>query len=123
MTLEITPFDHRPDPVLGAALREALTEADTGSFAARVLAQIGTARSVPSSWTVLASWARAGIFGAAAAVALLAGLLLSRDRITPVSLDDLVASQARAESRTLARAIDSPASLDPSIVLSPYEDP
>jgi hypothetical protein len=121
MTPESTPFDHRPDPLLGAALREALTPSASDAFVARVLQQIGTARPLGSTWTVLASWSRAGIVGAAA-VALVAGLLLARGRLLPVSIDDVVVSEAGGNG-TLARAIESHAPSDASIVFSSYEEP
>jgi hypothetical protein len=63
------PFESDRDPVLGPALREALTPADSASFTSRVLASLG-ARGNP--WDVLASWARPGV---AAAAVLLISLL------------------------------------------------
>jgi hypothetical protein len=53
MTARPTPFDHRPDPALGAALREAPAPANHAAFVARVSAALDTA-APPSPWTVLA---------------------------------------------------------------------
>ena len=70
---DFMPFDHQPDPVLGEALRELLSEGGSGgtqddaAFASRVLAQVG-AGPAESWWDVLSEWARPGL---AAAVLLL----------------------------------------------------
>ena len=77
MSESLTPFNHRPDPVLGAALREALQPRDPGGavFRARVLA---AAERLPVPVVdVLARWARLGI-AAAVAAALLTGMLVGR---------------------------------------------
>ena len=59
------PFDGRPDPGLGARLREALDGGDSRPFSRRVLAAL----EVPTFWDVLATWARPGL---AAGIVLLA---------------------------------------------------
>lgn len=70
------PFDHRPDRVLGEALREVLDPGDGAAFVARVLARAEQMRA--GSWdTVLAGWARVGV-GAAMIIALAAGYYLGR---------------------------------------------
>lgn len=77
MSESLTPFNHRPDPVLGAALREALQPPDAGgaAFRARVLA---AAERLPVPVVdVLARWARLGI-AAAVAAALITGMLVAR---------------------------------------------
>lgn len=77
MSESLTPFNHRPDPVLGAALREALQprDPDGGAFRARVLA---AAERLPVPVVdVLARWARLGI-AAAVAAALVTGMLVAR---------------------------------------------
>src|SRR5205823_155849 len=67
---EPLPFDHRPDTLLGEALRQALDPGDVTPFVARVLARAAEVRI--ASWdTVLARWARAGV-AAAVLVALAA---------------------------------------------------
>ena len=79
MTESQTPFDHRPDARLGAALREVLdTPRDRAAFVARVVA--GTAR-IPAHRVehLLARWAARGIVAAAAA-AFIAGLAIGRAR-------------------------------------------
>jgi hypothetical protein len=72
-----TPFNHRQDLPLGAALRDALAPGDPGAFVARVLARHDAARATPPAWDVLASWGRRGV-AVAAVAALAAGLLVGR---------------------------------------------
>lgn len=78
MIQEPLPFDHRPDPVLGAALRRALDPGDHSAFVARVLAGADAARAAAATWdAVLARWARVGV-AAAVVTALAAGYLVGR---------------------------------------------
>jgi hypothetical protein len=81
---EPLPFDHRPDAVLGDALRDALDPRDDGvAFAARVRARTDALRV--GSWdVVLARWARAGV-AAAALVALAAGYFVGRTGAVPAA--------------------------------------
>src|SRR5207247_52740 len=73
-------FDHRPDLVLGKALREALDPGDAPVFIARVLAHAEHVRV--ASWdAVLARWARTGV-AAALVVALAAGYFVGRATAT-----------------------------------------
>jgi hypothetical protein len=73
---ESLSFDHRPDAVLGDALRQAFDPGDPAPFVARVLARAEQVRS--ASWdAVLARWARLGV-AAAAVVALAAGYVVGR---------------------------------------------
>ena len=51
--------DHRPDPVLGAALRSVLSTDDHATFVARVTGSLAKPHRV--HWNVLASWAPRGI--------------------------------------------------------------
>jgi hypothetical protein len=82
MTREPLPFDHRPDPMLGAALRHALETGDDAAFLARLLARADEASAAAVSWdAVLARWARAGV-AAAVFVALVAGYLVGRATAT-----------------------------------------
>ncbi len=92
------PFDHRPDLVLGRALREALDPGDAQLFTARVLARAEHARA--ASWdAVLARWARAGV-AAALVVALAAGYFVghatagSPTTVRPTVSDVLIAPPA-----------------------------
>src|SRR3989441_10500651 len=91
------PFDHRPDPELGAALRVALEPGDPAPFVARVLAR---AEMGHATWEILARWARAGI-AAAAAAALVAGFAMGRVMQSPPSLDDVVVASAGAGANAL----------------------
>lgn len=72
----MSPFDHRPDPVLGTALREVLRTPDDAAFARRVLAAaeplLGAERG--EWWEVLERWLRPEL--AAASLAFLAGAVL-----------------------------------------------
>lgn len=93
---EPLPFDHRPDPVLGEALRRALDPGDAAPFVARVLARAAEARI--ASWdAVLARWARPGV-AAAVFIALLAGYLVGRASVAsaprPSVYDALMAPPA-----------------------------
>src|SRR5207248_678170 len=67
MTREPLPFDHRPDPALGAALRQALEppEGSHAAFVARLLARVDDSRGAGSWDRVLARWARVGVAGRA----------------------------------------------------------
>jgi hypothetical protein len=55
------PFDYRPDPVLGARLRECLDPGDNASFVARVRSRLPRGAS---QWDTLARWTRPGIAAA-----------------------------------------------------------
>jgi len=102
---DLQPFDHRPDPVLGDALRRALDPSDGGSaaFVARVLARVDEVRA--ASWdAVLARWARVGV-AAAMLVALAAGYFVGR------------ATAPGAGRPSVAEVLLAPAS-EPEIVLA-----
>lgn len=75
----MTPFEHQPDPELGALLRTALDPprgGDHSAFVARVLAA-AERRDAPTM-DVLARWARVGI-AAAMLAAIAAGFALQRN--------------------------------------------
>lgn len=74
-----SPFDHRPDAVLGAALRRLLTARDDAGFAERVLAAAAIEWGGASAdWVeVLTRWARPGLAAAALALAAGSGLWLA----------------------------------------------
>ena len=61
-------FDHRPDPILGDVLRDALAPADDPGFVQRVLDRMPQVLAGETWWEILGEWARPGL---AAAVALL----------------------------------------------------
>ena len=102
------PFDHRPDSVLGAALRSVLSTDDHSAFVARVTA------SLPAShrfhWNVLASWAPRGI--AVACVAAIGAALLVNVMQPPM---DLAASVAAPSARVMVRG----GPPDPGLLLLP----
>lgn len=78
-----TPFDHRPDPILGDALRAALTPSGQSEFVARVMA--AAERPADPLVDVLARWSRLGI-AAALTAALAATIVASRgDRVATES--------------------------------------
>ena len=116
MTPEPTPFDHRPDPVLGGALNRALAADDEAAFVARVMAALD--KATVAHWDVLASWARAGI-AAAVVAAIVGGLLLARPTETPASLDDVLAVAGEPTAPLLVAAPSPP---DPSVVLISAEE-
>ncbi|HEV2750902.1 MAG TPA: hypothetical protein VGV12_10315 [Gemmatimonadales bacterium] len=112
---DLMPFDHRPDLVLGEALRRALDPDDgaagTSAFVARVLARAADVR--PPSWDlVLARWARLGV-AAAILVAVAAGYLVGRAGVAlpaarPTMTDVLLSPPAhpREVEIVLASVID-----------------
>jgi hypothetical protein len=116
MTEKALPFDHRPDPVLGAALRQALSADDHSAFVARVMSA-PHAPQHPAHWDVLAAWARrwiaaAGVAGVAAG--LLAGMVQMPRPI------DLIESIGTPPARVLLATIAPP---DPAVLLVPGDLP
>jgi hypothetical protein len=110
-----TPFDHRPDPVLGEALRAALDPGDAAPFVARVLAAAD--RRAAHTFEVLAGWARRGL-AAAMILAALAGLLVGRRGPAATLQDDALApSGAGAASIALVTATRPP---DASVVFASF---
>lgn len=107
---ESMAFDHRPDAVLGDALRQALDPGDPAPFVARVLARVEQVQA-PSWDTVLARWSRFGV-AAAAVVALAAGYVVGRAGIAasapqPSVAETLLAPPAPADvAVVLASVID-----------------
>ncbi|HSE27725.1 MAG TPA: hypothetical protein VLA95_05805 [Gemmatimonadales bacterium] len=71
---EMTPFDSRPDPELGAALRAALGPTGEAEFASRFRAAL----AAESPLEVLARWVWPGLAAAAATLLLAAGLWSAR---------------------------------------------
>lgn len=106
-------FDHRPDPVLGAALRQALSAEGHSPFVSRVLTALAAPRVL--HWDVLAAWARPGIVAACAAA--LGAVLLVSDLQASV---DLVASVAAPSAQELVATVTP---LDPAFVLVSDELP
>lgn len=84
MTESNTPFDHRPDPVLGIALRAALAPRGRAEFVARVLA--AAASPADPLVDVLARWARLGIAAALMASLVTSLLVERRDRVATESV-------------------------------------
>jgi hypothetical protein len=98
VTQEPLPFDHRPDLVLGAALREALDPDDSRTFVARLLARTEHVRI--GSWdAVLARWARVGV-AAAIVFSVAAGYFVGRVSAAatarPTFTDVLIAPPSQA---------------------------
>ncbi len=108
----MTPFDHRPDPRLGEALRAALDPGDSSAFVARVVA--GAERPA-RTLDVLATWARRGLAAAMAAAAI-AGFLVGRGGEAPTLPEDTLApASAGAASVALVTAARPP---DASVVFT-----
>jgi hypothetical protein len=122
---ELKPSDFRPDPELAAALRSALEpRTDQAAFVARVMAQYERAlerATVPMpTFDVLASWFRPGVAAALAGAALIAGLLVGRTLLNPVSAGggasaSIDAALAPAEGTGLADLVTSPNPPDASV--------
>ncbi len=89
------PFDQRSDPVLGEALRQALSAPDDAAFARRVMARV----TAPAAnwWDVLGTWARPGL-AAALVVAALVGFWIGHAQGThpAATLEDPLSSAAQA---------------------------
>ena len=121
MTEHRTPFDHRPDPQVGDALRAALTAEDDAAFVARVM----TAAARPlarSPVDVLAGWARPGIVAATLA-ALIAGYAVGRRLSAPrESLDEAMVN-ALASSPSTAALAKSSEPPDGSVAFATFIEP
>jgi hypothetical protein len=115
MTEDPMSFDHRPDAVLGAALRSALDPGADGAFLARVRAGLSTAR--PGSWDVLAGWARPGLVAAVAA-ALVVGFALGRTLAAPVAFDEASVMSAEGATPTTTALISATRPPDASIIFA-----
>lgn len=86
---EMTPFDSRPDPELGAALRAALGPTGDAAFASRFRAAL----AADTPLEVLARWVWPGLVAAAATLLLAAGLWSFRPDAAPATgLDQAFAS-------------------------------
>ena len=120
MTESRTPFDHRPDPIVGAALRDALAADGEAAFVARVMA--AAARPLARSPVdVLAGWARPGI--AAAVAALIAGYAVGRGLSRPnESLDDAMVTALGSSPSTAALAKSS-GPPDGSVAFATFTEP
>lgn len=119
------PFDHRPDPELGAALRAALEpQGDQSAFVARVMAQYDTAldgAAIPTL-DILASWFRPGIVAAAAALVL--GFLFGRTVVAPAAAaESMDAAMAPAEGPGLAALVTAQDPPDASVVFASLVEP
>jgi hypothetical protein len=120
MTESRTPFDHRPDPVVGAALRQALATSDDAAFVARVVA--AAARPIRSPVDVLAGWARPGI-AAAVVAALLGGYAVGRQLTAPrETLDEAMVTALTSSPSTaaLAKSSEPP---DGSVAFATFVEP
>lgn len=89
------PFDQRPDPVLGQALREALSAPDDAAFAQRVMAR--AVAPAATWWDVLGTWARPGLAAALVAAAVV-GFWIGHDQGThrTATAEDPLSSAAQA---------------------------
>ena len=85
---EQTPFDHRPDPVLGDALRAALSSDDDDVFVRRFLARAG---EPVLWWEVLSGWLRPGLAAALLLTALggyWLGQAVREGEPSPIAIED-----------------------------------
>jgi len=110
-------FDHRPDPELGAALREALqAEGDDAAFAHRVLARIGGATANGGAWwDVLGRWALPGVAAALVMVTAATFWLSGRQvepEVTAGALEDTMRRSGEAVTPLVLLAASRPPDLD-----------
>lgn len=111
-----SPFDHRPDPELGALLREALASGGEGGFVDGVLAAAArTGYGSPGAWwQVLGTWARHGL---AAALVALAGATIWWVNASPgneadASWEEVFLASAEAVAPPFLTATTAPPSFD-----------
>jgi hypothetical protein len=111
-------FDHRPDPELGKALRDALEPSDQSAFVARVMASYDRAleQATIPTWEVLASWFRPGL--AAAIVALIVGFVFGQAVLKNGTTESIETAMAPAEGPGLAALVTAPDPPDPSVVFT-----
>lgn len=107
-----TPFNHRPDPVLGAALRDALQPRDPGGKAFRVRVLAAVERLPDPVVDVLARWAHLGI-AAAVVAALAVGIIIGRGGRQPEP------SVAAADPGAVVAGLQAP---DASLLLAGYSE-
>ncbi|MBI3982643.1 MAG: hypothetical protein HY337_07005 [Gemmatimonadetes bacterium] len=111
-----SPFDHRPDPEVGAALRELLSSGDDAAFAERVTAAATTVlgREMASGWwEVLGAWARPGV-AAAVALAASATLWLAVASV-PADSDVTIEDALRRTGETVATPVLVAATSEPDL--------
>ncbi len=115
MTSGQSPFDDRPDPALGAALRSIYAVSDDEAFLARFRLALAAEADRASSVEVLGRWAWPGV-AAAAVLALGLGLLIGRvssadptptlaDAVAPSGVPSQLLSTAQPASRDLLLAV------------------
>jgi hypothetical protein len=116
-----TAFDHRPDPIVGAALRTLLTATDDQGFTARVVAAAARA-PLRTPLDVLAEWAHRGI-AVAMLAALALGFALGRRLTVPrETLDDAMATTLSPTPGTAALA-NSEGPPDGSVAFATFIEP
>lgn len=118
-------FDHRPDPRLGALLKDALTADGEPAFLARVQ---GAAESLGSGypvvwWQVLGTWARHGV---AAVLVLAAGATIwwssaSTRNEAETSIEEVLIATAEPVAPPFLTATTAPPSFD--VVLASSLEP
>lgn len=110
-----SPFDHRPDPELGALLRQVLDAGGDDAFLDRVLAAAGRIEAeAPAPWQVLGVWARHGV--AAVLVGLAAATIwwasASKRSEAEPSLEEALLASAETVAPPFLTATTAPASFD-----------
>lgn len=98
-------FDSRPDPALGALLRQHLGgEHDNAEFAARVLANLPSTGNI---WEVLARWSRPGIAALILASALTGYWLVVREAhpLEPESTGELAATDRSLDNDAMLSVV------------------
>lgn len=119
------PFDHRPDPELGAALRAALEpQSDQSVFVARVMSRYDHAldRAPIPMFEVLASWFRPGIVAATAALIL--GIVFGQAMLDRTSrTESLDAAMAPTEGPGFAALVTAQDPPDASVVFTSLVEP
>jgi len=105
---DLSPFDHRPDPEVGAWLKDVLTVPDDRGFVVRVMARVPALMPRESWWDILSTWARPGL-AAAAVLLMLAGFQLGRwVTAAPVADETGIASARVFDADTVLSSADVP---------------
>ncbi|HEX9581480.1 MAG TPA: hypothetical protein VF970_10285 [Gemmatimonadales bacterium] len=111
-----SPFDHRPDAEIGAALRALLTAGDDTALAARITAaaagQYGR-RKVPGWLAVLDTWARPGV--AAAGLLAASATLWMALASSPIDPDVTIEDDVRRAGEAVASAVLVAATTEPEL--------
>ncbi|HXV86615.1 MAG TPA: hypothetical protein VD793_07940 [Gemmatimonadales bacterium] len=110
-----SPFDHRPDPEIGDALRELLSSPGDAALVARILgaSQPLYGGALAGWWVVLDRWARPGVAAAGTLVA--AATLWMFLASSPVDADVTIEDAVRLAGEAVAAPVLVAATTEPEL--------